>query len=223
MLDKVRRVAPTDASVLIYGETGTGKELIARAIHSASRRPTSRYRDQLAALPAGLVESELFGHEKGAFTGATGGSQGLFDWPTAARSSSTRRRDPPSPGQAAAGAAGGEFAGSGHPEKVDVRVIAATNRDLQGRPRKGVPRRPVLPPKVFPIRLPPLRDRHRGHPAVGDVPPGEICLFGSGGGSMGSPLRVLGTRLAAYQWPGNVRELKNILEASGDQFGRPAA
>ena len=169
-LEKVNRVAKTDATVLITGETGTGKELIARAIHSAShRRDKPLIKVNCAALPAGLVESELFGHEKGAFSGAISRRVGRFELANGGTIFLDEIGEVPLDVQVkllrVLQEREFERVGGTNPIKVDVRVIAATNRDLAKSIREGKFREDLYYRlNVFPIALPPLRDR------AGDVP-----------------------------------------------------
>ena len=216
VLDKVRRVAPTDATVLIYGETGTGKELIARAVHSASRRADKPLiKINCAALPAGLVESELFGHEKGAFTGAIVRRTGRFELADGGSIFLDEIGELPADTQAKLLRVLQEHefdtVGGTVPKKVDVRVIAATNRDLLKAVREKTFREDLYYRlSVFPIQLPPLRDR------AADVPLLAKFLLEKYAGRVGKRFEGIepGTlaRLAAYSWPGNVRELENVLE-----------
>jgi formate hydrogenlyase transcriptional activator len=216
VLDQVRRVAPTSTSVLIYGETGTGKELIARAIHSASsRHDRPLIKINCAALPAGLVESELFGHEKGAFTGAIARHTGRFELANGGTIFLDEIGELPAEAQAKLLRVlqEGEFdrVGGTAPMKVDVRVIAATNRDLLKAVRARAFREDLYYRlSVFPLRLPPLRERS------GDVPLMAKFLLDKFASRVGRRFEGIGTdtlrRLAAYQWPGNVRELENVLE-----------
>ena len=167
VLQRVRRVAPTDMPVLITGETGTGKELLARAIHRRSRRAARRLVSvNLAAVPETLAAAELFGHERGAFTGADRLRVGRFE--AADRRDAVSRRDRGaaggSAGDAAARAAGRRIraAGRRHDRRVDVRLIAATNRDLELAMQEGRFREDLFYRlNVFPIHLPPLRERAR--------------------------------------------------------------
>src|SRR6201997_2938065 len=169
-LEKVNRVAKTDATILITGETGTGKELIARAIHSTSqRRDKPLIKVNCAALPAGLVESELFGHEKGAFSGAIARRVGRFELAHGGTLFLDEVGEVPLDVQVkllrVLQEREFERVGGANPIKVDVRVIAATNRDLAKSIREGKFREDLYYRlNVFPIALPPLRDR------VGDVP-----------------------------------------------------
>ena len=216
VLSDVKEVAGTDATVLILGETGTGKELIAHAIHAASRRRAKPLiRVNCAAIPATLIESEFFGHEQGAFTGATKKRDGRFalahggtifldevgELPLDMQSKLLRVLQE------------GEFepVGSSQTRKVDVRVLAATNRDLEKFVRQGRFREDLFYRlNVFPIQLPPLRDRRDD---IGALATGFAQKVAQ---RMGRTLQPLSDeclrRLEAYNWPGNVRELQNIIE-----------
>jgi len=212
----VNRVAKTDATVLITGETGTGKELIARAIHSASpRRDKPLIKLNCAALPAGLVESELFGHEKGAFSGAISRRVGRFELANGGTIFLDEVGEVPLDAQVkllrVLQEREFERVGGANPIKVDVRVIAATNRDLARSIRDGKFREDLYYRlNVFPIPLPPLRDR------VGDVPLLVNFLVGRFAARVGLRIDSVGKatmeRLSHYSWPGNVRELENVLE-----------
>jgi formate hydrogenlyase transcriptional activator len=212
----IETVAPTDATVLIIGETGTGKELVARALHNlSSRRQQALVKVNCAALPAGLIESELFGHEKGAFTGAVARRVGRFELAHEGTLFLDEIGDLPSELQPKLLRVlqEGEFerVGGSHTIRVDVRVIAATNRDLEQAIQASRFRADLYYRlSVFPIRLPPLRDRPE------DIP----LLIGYFAQKYG---RRLGKRiptvspgalqlLGGYQWPGNVRELENVVE-----------
>jgi formate hydrogenlyase transcriptional activator len=216
VLEKVNRVAKTDATVLITGETGTGKELIARAIHSASHRHDQPLiKVNCAALPAGLVESELFGHEKGAFSGATSRRVGRFELAHGGTIFLDEVGEVPLDVQVkllrVLQEREFERVGGASLIKVDVRVIAATNRDLAKLIREGRFREELYYRlNVFPITLPPLRDRE------GDVPLLVHFLVTRFAARAGVRIESVGKatleRLSRYPWPGNVRELENVLE-----------
>src|SRR5271165_4261918 len=216
VLDKVGRVAPTDSTVLICGETGTGKELIARAIHSNSRRRDKPLiKLNCAALPAGLVESELFGHEKGAFTGAIARRIGRFELADGGTIFLDEIGELPADTQAKLLRVLQEHefdrVGGTSPRKVDVRVIAATNRDLLKAVSEKTFREDLYYRlSVFPILLPPLRERSE------DVPLLVRFLLDRFAARIGKSVDAISQetmqRLTAYSWPGNVRELENILE-----------
>jgi formate hydrogenlyase transcriptional activator len=218
VLDKVRRVAPTDATVLLSGETGTGKELIARAIHSLShRRDKPLIKINCAALPAGLVENELFGHEKGAFTGAIARHTGRFELADGGTIFLDEIGELPPEAQAKLLRVlqEREFdrVGGASPIQVDVRVIAATNRDLLKAVREKAFREDLYYRlSVFPVQLPPLRERSE------DIPLLASFLLGKFASRLGRRFEGIDPdslrRLASYPWPGNVRELENVLERS---------
>ena len=212
----VETVARTGSTVLITGETGTGKELIARAIHNLSPRTTGvLVKVNCAAIPAGLIESELFGHEKGAFTGALARKIGRFELADGATIFLDEIGDLPLDLQAKLLRVlqEGEFERLGNPKtlKVDVRVIAATNRELEQLARCGGFRPDLFYRlNVFPIRLPALRER------VEDIPLLIRYFVKKYGAKFGKhidsiPQAAIET-LKAYPWPGNVRELENVIE-----------
>lgn len=216
VLDEVQQVAPTDSTVLLLGESGTGKELFAGAIHAASpRADRTLIKLNCAALPAQLVESELFGHEKGAFTGAVSARKGRFALADGGTILLDEIGELPLELQAKLLRVlqEGEYepVGSSTPVRVDVRVIAATHRDVRQMVERGEFREDLYYRLyVFPIRIPPLRER-------GD----DILLLAEKfidtcARRMGRPVPTLTqsqrAQLKAYGWPGNVRELQNVLE-----------
>jgi formate hydrogenlyase transcriptional activator len=216
VLDKVRLVAPTDSSVLILGESGTGKELIARAVHSGSgRRRFPLVKVNCAALPPGLIESELFGHEKGAFTGAHERRVGRFELADRGTIFLDEIGEMPVDVQV-------KFlrvlqdheierVGGKAPLKVDVRVIAATNRDLARAVADGAFRSDLFYRlNVFPVHLPPLRARAEDIPAL--VHYFAARYAGKIGRRIDRVARDTMDRLKNYPWPGNVRELENVIE-----------
>jgi PAS domain S-box-containing protein len=216
VLDNVRKVAETDTGVLITGETGTGKELIARAIHSSSlRKEKPLITINCAALPAGLVESELFGHEKGAFTGAIARRIGRFELAHGGTIFLDEIGELPADAQAKLLRVLQEHkldrVGGTAPIPVNVRVLAASNRDLLQMVREKAFREDLYYRlSVFPLHLPPLRDRKE------DIPPLAHFLVNKLAARIGK--RIVGIdketmrRLLAYPWPGNIRELENVIE-----------
>ena len=216
MLKSIHKVAPTDATVLIQGETGTGKELVARAIHLASRRGTKPLiKVNCAAIPASLVESELFGHEKGAFTGATQRRIGRFGLADNGTIFLDEIGELPLDLQAKLLRVlqEGEFepVGSSQTRKVDVRVIAASNRDLKSEIDAGRFREDLYYRlSVFPIQVPPLRQRGDDIRILAETFLRSFCNKAGR-----RPLDLTPScirRLRAYHWPGNVRELQNVVE-----------
>jgi chemotaxis protein methyltransferase CheR len=213
---QVEQVAKTDATVLILGESGTGKELLARAVHNSSERADRPLvKVNCAALPTNLIESELFGHEKGAFTGALMRKIGRFeladkgtifldeigDLPLELQSKLLRILQE------------GEFERLGNPStmKVDVRVIAATNRQLEQAVKAGEFREDLYYRlNVFPIESPPLRDRKEDIPLLANHFLQKFTV------KTGKPINGVSnevmTKLQSYHWPGNVRELENVME-----------
>jgi PAS domain S-box-containing protein len=216
VLKQVGSVASTGATVLICGETGTGKELIARAIHSNSRRRDKPLiKLNCAALPAGLVESELFGHEKGAFTGAIARRIGRFELADGGTIFLDEIGELPLETQAKLLRVLQEHefdrVGGTSSRKVDVRVIAATNRNLlKAVSEKAFREDLYYRLSVFPITLPPLRERSE------DIPLLVRFLLDKFAARIGKSVDGVSQetmqRLTAYSWPGNVRELENILE-----------
>ncbi len=216
VLSQVARVAPTDATVLIRGETGTGKELVARAIHKRSSRASHAFiRVNCAAIPASLIASELFGHEKGAFTGALQRRLGRFEAADRGTIFLDEIGDLPAEAQTALlrvlQERELERVGSNHPIPVDVRVIAATNQDLDDAVASGTFRQDLYYRlDVFPIEIPPLRER------ADDVPVLVSYLVERYAKKVGKRIRHIDKatmrRLQAYDWPGNVRELQNVIE-----------
>jgi len=216
VLDQVEQVAPTDSTVLVEGETGTGKELIAHAIHNASQRCGRAFiKLNCAAIPLDLLESELFGHEKGAFTGAIAQKIGRFEMADKGTLFLDEVGDIPSALQPkllrVLQEREFERLGSGRTHKVDVRLVAATNRNLVKLVARGQFRSDLYYRlNVFPIVLPALRDRREDMPAlvthfvklfsrrmgkqVDSIPPETMAAF------------------QGYSWPGNIRELQNLVE-----------
>ena len=216
VLEQVEQVAPTDVPVLLLGETGTGKDLVLRAVHDKSaRRGRALVTINCAALPAALVESELFGYEKGAFTGALQRTPGRFEAADGGSLFLDEIGELPLEAQAKLLRVlqTGEFERLGSPRtiKVDVRVLAATNRDLGREVRAGRFRADLFYRlSVFPIPLPPLRARPE------DIPLLVWHYIARRQVKLGKTIRTVPEAamraLAAYAWPGNVRELENVVE-----------
>jgi formate hydrogenlyase transcriptional activator len=216
VFEAIETVAPTDATVLIVGETGTGKELVARALHNLSpRRRQALVKVNCAALPAGLVESELFGHEKGAFTGALARRQGRFELAHGGTLFLDEIGDLSLELQPKLLRVlqEGEFERVGSPQtiSVDVRVLAASNRDLEQAIQAGGFRADLYYRlSVFPIRVPPLRERTEDIPfLVRYFTHRYATRLGKRIPSVPAPAMET---LQAYAWPGNVRELENVIE-----------
>ncbi len=215
-LRQVEQVAPTDSTVLILGETGTGKELIARAIHSRSgRRERPLVKVNCSAISAGLVESELFGHVKGAFTGALERRTGRFELADGGTLFLDEVGDLPLETQVkllrVLQEREFEPVGSNRTLRVNVRVIAATNRNLEEAVAAGRFRADLFYRlNVFPLRVPALRDRR------GDIPQLVMFFVSRFAKELGKPVEAVSQptmeRLVSYDWPGNVRELANIIE-----------
>jgi len=216
VLYKVEQVAATDTSVLVLGETGTGKELVCRAIHSNSlRKERPLVKVNCAALPANLIESELFGHERGAFTGAQSRRKGRFELADGGCIFLDEIGELPLDlqGKLLRVLQDGEFErlGSSMTIKVDVRVIAATNRDLESQVQAGRFREDLFYRlNVFPITVPPLRERTE------DIPLLAQFFMEKAAKHMGKQIEFIPEsargRLLEYPWPGNVRELMNVIE-----------
>jgi formate hydrogenlyase transcriptional activator len=216
VLDQVAKVAATDSTVLILGETGTGKELVARAIHERSNRSKGAFiRVNCGAIPPTLIASELFGHEKGAFTGALQRRLGRFESADGGTIFLDEVGELPPATQVALlrvlQEREFERVGGTRAISVDVRVIAATNRDLSAAVADGNFRRDLYYRlNVFPVQLPALRDR------IGDIPLLVEYLIGQYARKAGKVIRRVSQEtldeLQAYDWPGNVRELQNVIE-----------
>ena len=218
VLSRISKVAPTDSTVLITGETGTGKELVARAIHRRSHRALRAFISvNCAAIPRDLIASELFGHEKGAFTGAMQRRIGRFEL----AEGGTIFLD--EVGELSADAQVAllrvlqerefERVGGRQPIHVDVRVIAATNRDLKAAVASGTFRQDLYYRlNVFPLEVPPLRERRK------DIPLLVEYFIDRYARKAGKDIRNVDNKtlqlLQSYPWPGNIRELQNVIERS---------
>jgi formate hydrogenlyase transcriptional activator len=216
VLTDVNRIAPVDSAVLIQGETGTGKEVIARAIHDASPRRNNRFVAlNCAAIPSALLESELFGHEKGAFTGAWAQTKGRFQMADGGTLFLDEIGDMPLELQPkllrALQEREFERLGSGQTVRVNVRVVAATNQDLGQLVSKKLFRADLFYRlNVIPICLPPLRER------VQDILPLTEFFVAKFAASLNKPIDLIPDEvvaaLKAHDWPGNIRELQNFIE-----------
>jgi len=218
VLSRISKVAPTDSSVLITGETGTGKELVARAIHRRSRRSSQAFVSvNCAAIPRDLIASELFGHEKGAFTGATQRRSGRFELAEKGTIFLDEVGELPAETQIALlrvlQEREFERIGGGGIIRTDVRVIAATNRDLESAIESGKFRSDLFYRlNVFPIELPPLRKRTE------DIPLLVTYFVNRYARKAGRHFTAIDKKsldlLQSYAWPGNIRELQNVIERS---------
>jgi len=208
------RLMPTDLTVMIYGESGTGKELVARALHDYGKRRRGTFvAVNMAAIPRELIESELFGHEKGAFTGATMRSSGRFEQAAGGTLFLDEIGDMPLEAQTRLLRVlqEGEYTtvGGRTPIRADVRIVAATHRDLRQMVRQGLFREDLYYRlSVVPIRLPPLRERTEDIPEL-------VRFFFAEAQEEGLSAKSLDPEameaLKAYHWPGNVRELENLV------------
>jgi len=216
VLEQVERVAPTDSTVLIQGETGTGKELIARAVHNISLRCGRPFvKLNCAAIPLDLLESELFGHEKGAFTGAIAQKVGRFEMADKGTLFLDEVGDIPPALQPkllrVLQEQEFERLGGNRTHQVDVRLVAATNRDLTKMVKRGEFRIDLYYRlNVFPISLPPLRERREDIPTL-VAHFVDIYSRRTGKQIDEIPVETL-AGLSSYQWPGNIRELQNMIE-----------
>jgi formate hydrogenlyase transcriptional activator len=216
VFQNIERVARTDTTVLITGETGTGKELVARAIHNLSnRKERALIKVNCAALPAGLIESELFGHEKGAFTGAVARKKGRFELADGGTIFLDEVGELPLETQVkllrVLQEQEFEHVGGAQTLKVNVRVIAATNRNLDELVKVGAFRADLFYRlNIFPIQLPPLRERGDDLSLLTNYFVGQFSR------RMGKKIdrvsRQAMDQITRYSWPGNVRELANVLE-----------
>jgi len=216
LLKQVEKVAPLDSTVLILGKTGTGKELVARALHRRSKRANRPFiRVNCAAIPQSLIASELFGHEKGAFTGALQRRVGRFEAANGGTLFLDEVGELPMETQIALlrvlQEKEFERVGSNHPVSIDVRVIAATNRDLRAAVAAGTFRADLFYRlNVFPIKVPSLSEREEDIPLLVEY---FVARYSK---DSGKRIRHIGKqtlqRLRTYHWPGNIRELQNIVE-----------
>jgi DNA-binding NtrC family response regulator len=216
LFELVRRTAPSEGRVLVTGENGTGKELVARALHDSSRRKDGPFvKLNCAAVPAELIESELFGHERGAFTGAVAARRGRFEQADGGTLFLDEVGDMPAAMQAKVLRVlqEGEFERVGGQQtlRVDVRVVAATNKDLEAEVKAGRFREDLFYRlAVVPIAAPPLRERREDVPELAARFLAEACERNGR-----KPMTLAREALLALQghdWPGNVRELRNLVE-----------
>jgi two-component system, NtrC family, nitrogen regulation response regulator NtrX len=216
VMAQVERVAPSETRVCILGETGTGKELVARTLHEKSNRRTGPFVTlNCAAVPAELIESELFGHEKGAFTGAAARHAGKFEQADRGTLFLDEIGDMPLPMQAkllrVLEEGEIERVGGEAPVPVDVRIVVATHRDLDQLVREGRFRQDLYHRiYVFPLRLPPLRERPEDVAVLAAHFAGQLARQNGWKEKRFSPEAL--AALERYSWPGNVRELRNVVE-----------
>jgi transcriptional regulator with GAF, ATPase, and Fis domain len=218
VLSLLSKVAPTDASVLVTGETGTGKELVARAIHRRSHRSSRAFVSvNCAAIPRGLIASELFGHEKGSFTGALQRRLGRFEMAEGGTIFLDEVGELPMETQIALlrvlQEREFERVGGTRSIQTNVRVVAATNRDLRAAIAAGTFRSDLFYRlNVFPIEMPPLRERRE------DIPVLVEYFIDRCARNVGKDIRGINKKsldvLQSYPWPGNIRELQNVIERS---------
>src|SRR3954469_21763360 len=218
LLSRISKVAPSDSTVLVTGETGTGKELVARAIHRRSRRSSRAFVSvNCAAIPRDLIASELFGHEKGAFTGATQRRLGRFELAEGGTIFLDEVGELPSETQISLlrvlQEREYERVGGSRPMTTNVRVVTATNRDLQSAISSGTFRSDLFYRlNVFPLEVPPLRQRKEDIPILVEY---FIDRYAS---KSGKKFRAINKStldlLQSYAWPGNIRELQNVIERS---------
>ena len=218
VIERLKRIAPTNASVLIQGETGTGKELVAQAIHQNSPRKNKAFVAlNCAALSENILESELFGHVKGAFTDASTDRVGKFEYAHGGTLFLDEVGDMPMATQIKLLRVleSGEITrvGSNEPINVNVRILSATNRDLEEAIAAGTFRRDLYHRlKVVTIRLPTLVERQPGH-AAADRPFHQASSPRRTKSRSRACRRRHGSRLLAFDWPGNVRQLRNVVES----------
>ncbi len=227
LYSEIEKVAPTRGRVLVTGESGSGKELVAWAIHRLSDRAEMRFvKVNCAAIPAELIESELFGHEKGAFTGAVGTRRGQFEVASGGTLFLDEIGDmsPSAQAKVLRALQSGEITrvGGETTVSVDVRVIAATNKDIEAEVREGRFREDLyFRLNVIRIRVPPLRERKEDIPILVERFLEEFCRENVVQRKLVAP--EVAERLGSYHWPGNVRELKNVVERmailSGEVIG----
>ena len=226
VMAQVDRVAASESRVCILGETGTGKELVARTLHERSPRAAGPFVTlNCAAVPAELIESELFGHEKGSFTGAAGRHVGKFEQAEKGTIFLDEIGDMPLPMQAkllrVLEEGDLERIGGEKPIPVNVRVVVATHRNLEGLVREGKFRQDLFHRVyVFPLVLPPLRERREDIPVLVEHFAAQVCAQNNWKPMVFTPEAI--RALTAYAWPGNVRELRNVVErlmllATGDE------